>query len=332
MTNDGPRLSGRVLITGGAGYLARGIYRRAERERWDAEFVCISRDDAKHAHLQARWPQIQTHLVDVSTVHPDDLTRLFLGFDTVIHAAASKYVDRSEHEAFATMRHNILGSESVALAALRARVPRALCISTDKACHPTNMYGASKFVMERMWQEAARDAPATEFVGVRYGNVVGSTGSVIPMFERQLAEEGRLRLTDPEMTRFWMSIEEAVDTILYALHHGPNGTIAIPSMRAMRLHDLALMTLGFDEHRELPPEMVDITGIRPGEKRHESIIHRQESLRVTPPQGFGGYYLLGDPSSAPVGDEAFEVTSAEPPRGMISPKEMRELVQDAKVI
>ncbi|KKM24810.1 hypothetical protein LCGC14_1601370 [marine sediment metagenome] len=330
------QLSGSVLITGGAGFLGRGILRRAEREGWPAAFTIVSRDDAKHVKLQQRFPGVHTILGDVA----DDrsrLTWLMEGFDTVIHAAASKYVDRAEHAAHDTIRTNVHGSENVIAAAFAAGVKRVVGISTDKACQPVGVYGASKFIMERLLQEAALTLPATRYTGVRYGNVAGSTGSVIPLFYKQLAETGTIKLTDPRMTRFWMSVDEAVDTILVALSDDVEpGAIVIPRPRAMAMHDLALMVLGHNEHIPLPPE-VEIVGVRPGEKRHESLIHVQESVRVKPLED-GDYryrsapYLQLLPPGQVVREDAFEITSSYPPGGWMGPEEMRGLIEDAETV
>ncbi len=321
-------LSGNVLITGGAGFLGRGIIRRALRENWDARIVVLSRDDSKHAALQRRYPEVECVLGDVGLDTVDRLASLMRGFDTVIHAAASKYVDRSERAAIATIQTNVIGTMQVAEAASRARVRDAVVISTDKACAPVNVYGASKFIGERIFQEADRTS-ATRFVGCRYGNVVGSTGSVIPLFMGWVDEGKPIRLTDPRMTRFWMGIDEAVDVIVRSLHRStPGGTIVIPSMRASTMKDLARMALGYNEHGELPDDgRVEIIGIRPGEKRHEAIVNMQESVRCTRMEG--GYYYLASPDSDPTNPNAFEIVSSAPPGGSIPINELRHLVEEA---
>lgn len=321
-------LTGNVLITGGAGFLARGIYRRAQREQWEARFTCLSRDDAKHAALQKRYPEVETVIADVGLDSVDYLTALFRGYDTVIHAAASKYVDRSESTVFSTVKTNVYGTQQVAEACMRARVGRAVVLSTDKACAPVNNYGATKFLAERLFQEADRHG-VTRFSAVRYGNVVGSTGSVIPRFLEWASARLPIQLTDPEMTRFWMTVDEAIDTIVRALHPGtPGGVVVIPPMRAASMRDLTRMVLGFEEHGELPEDgSVQIIGIRPGEKRHEAILNKQESVRcLRQPDGF--YHLLS-PDAEPRNPEPFEITSDQPPGGGIGLRELRTAVEDA---
>lgn len=322
-------LEGRVLVTGGAGFLARGIYGRARREGWSAQFTAFSRDDAKHAALQARYPEVQCVLGDVAQTPLDDLTLLMRGFDLVIHAAASKYVDRAEAAAFDTTRTNVIGSMNVADAAIFARVPQVIAISTDKACAPVNVYGMTKAVMERLMQEADRRSAATRFNVVRYGNVIGSTGSVIPMFMRWVADGLPIKVTDPLMTRFWMGIEEAVEVIVRARTATP-GTVLIPPLRAMEMKNLARMALGLHEYGSLPTEGVEVIGIRAGEKRHETIIQSNESVRTL--HRADGWYEIGPATMRADGRTAFELTSNFPPGGWLGIDEMRDYVAAAALV
>lgn len=333
-------LEGNVLVTGGAGFLARAIYRRARREGWNARFTALSRDDAKHAALQQRFPHVQTVMGDVGKDPVDKLTDLMRGFDIVIHAAASKYVDRAEHQAADTIETNVIGSMKVAEAARRARVGTVIGVSTDKAVQPVNNYGATKLLMERIFQEAARLSD-TRFVLCRYGNVMASTGSVLAIF-RELVRQGKpIRLTDPQMTRFWMTADDAIDTIL-AAYMAPNGTVTIPRCRAMTMKDLVLTALGLDDATELPDDgSVEIVGIRPGEKRHESLVQQQESIRTErvhwahsssrDPHDWQ-WLRIYPPDTEPRNESAFEIRSDAPPGGWISRAEMRAAVADAEHI
>lgn len=319
-------LTGNVLITGGAGFLARAIYRRAEREEWPVTFTAVSRDEAKHAVLQQRHPNVRTAVVDVALSPREHLAALFAGHDVVIHAAASKYVDRGELQALTVIETNVTGSVNAIWAAAEARVPRVVAISTDKAVKPVNTYGMTKAVMERAFTHAAALIKTTAYTTVRYGNVVGSTGSVVPIFQRQWAEAHRLRLTDPSMTRFWMSPDEAVNAVLVALE-APSGVVVVPPARAQTLHDLALTIMGYDEHRSLPPDDVEIMGTRPGEKRHESLLHAAESLRTT--VAADGYRIVQPPGSPSRRDDPYTVTSNDPPGGWMGPVQMMEVIADA---
>lgn len=328
-------LSGRVLITGGAGFLARAIYRRAAREGWPVEFTCLSRDDAKHARLQARYPEVDCVLGDVAGMSVESLSWLLRGFDVVIHAAAQKYVDRSEHHAFDTVRVNIDGSLNVALAAVYARVPLVVGISTDKACQPINTYGITKAAMERLFAEASGLSPATEFRLVRYGNVIGSTGSVIPLFyQRQRAGEP-IRVTDPTMTRFWMSPDEAVDTIVQCVTSGTAGHITVPDMRAMGMDDLAVAIADQTDQIGWKALMAEgrivVIGPRPGEKQNEQIISEYEAVRTR--RVAARYSEIGPPDAPPVESDVFDaVWSNRPPGGWMAGSVLRDTFLDAESI
>lgn len=339
-------LDGTVLITGGAGFLGRAIIKRSVEEQWPARITVMSRDDAKHAALQKRWPHVDALLGDVGTMPIEQMTLLMRGFDTVIHAAASKYVDRSEHAAFDTTQTNVEGSRRVALAAIAARVRRVVGVSTDKAVAPLNNYGATKFLMERLFQEADRLSD-TRFTVCRYGNVVASTGSVLAIFMALVAEGQPIRLTHPGMTRFWMSPGEAVTTVLDAID-APRGTLLIPRCRAMEMHDVALTALGYEQHDALPTDgRVEIIGLRPGEKMHEALLQRAESTRAVPggrpwPNGTGfertsdprvASYIYVLPPDAPTQSESeFEIVSSQPPGGWLGPKDLRAIVAESAAI
>lgn len=258
-------------MTGGAGYLARALYARAEREGWDVQFTAFSRDDSKHVPLMRRFPSVKCIRGDVAADR-DVLAAAMQGHDYVIHMAAVKYVDLAESNVFDTVRVNVDGSRNVIMAAISARVTRAVGISTDKACEPVSVYGMTKAVMERMLIEGDRMASRTEFAVCRYGNVVGSTGSVIPLFRDQLARNGEITLTAPGMTRFWMGVDEAVDCIL-ATFVAPRGATIIPIPRSMSLLDMVHAAVGDD----VP---IRVTGLRPGEKVHEQLIGLAESVRA----------------------------------------------------
>lgn len=326
-------LSGDVLITGGAGFLARAIYQRARDESWDVQFTALSRDDAKHAELQRRFPEVRSILCDIACGDDLLLATAFTGHDTVIHAAASKYVDRAELAAWDTVGTNIYGSQAVADAAMRTGVERVVGISTDKACEPVNVYGMTKAIMERLFQEANR-LTDTRFTVVRYGNVIGSTGSVVPLFRKQLAEDGKVRLTNPRMTRFWMSVGEAVDLIVGALaDEVPGGHVLVPSPRALEVGDLVRIALGM-ERGEPFDERVEIIGERPGEKRHEKLIHRQESARASgpyPDSVLAGVYWLAPPGAV-IDADLFELVSSDPPKGWMPLDEMMRHMAEAEVV
>ncbi len=321
-------LEGRVLITGGAGYLGRAIIRRAQREHWPAEITIFSRDEAKHIRVRNRYPGIRIIRGDV-TGPVDDLARTFAGFDTLIHAGANKLVDIGELNAFEVVQNNVVGSMNVAKAAMQAGVRTVVGIATDKLVQPVNTYGATKFLMERLFQEADRLSD-TRFVCARYGNVIGSTISVITYFREQLARQGYIEVTNPAMTRFYMGADEAIDAILYALHHAASGSVVIPKMHAMRLADVADLALA-----ESPltngeggnGARIKVVGDRPGEKLHESLLHEQESVRVS---GEWGDYFELRPVGENRGTTPFSITSDRPPLGWMPPERMEELIRDSE--
>ena len=320
-------LQGKVLITGGAGFLGRAILRRAHRESWPCEFIVLSRDEEKQVKLKQRWPGVNCVLGDVRDI--DRLLETFKGQQTIIHAAALKYIPEAEKNVDETIAVNVEGSRNVARAAIRAGVETVVGISTDKAVLPVNAYGMSKALMERLYAQI--DAKfGTRFRVVRYGNVVGSTGSVIPLFQQQLKEAGQLTITDDRMTRFWLSAEEAVELIANTIQPEPIrlphpayvGSVIVPKCASMRILDLALLIA-----KGAPIERI---GIRPGEKLHERLIDYQESARAV---DFGDLCYLYPPTEQGEGDgkEPWSYSSQYPNR-WITPDEMQAMIEDAVLV
>lgn len=262
------RLTGRVLLTGGSGFLARSIYRRASRESWPVQFTCYSRNEHAQDVVREQYPDVRCLIGDVRD--PSRLSDALRDQDIVIHAGAMKRVVEGELEPWEVAKTNVVGTMNVVEAARQAGVRRVVNISTDKAVLSVNAYGIAKAMAERICSCAS--TPATTITSVRYGNVVGSTGSVIPLFQRQLHDSGMVSVTDPKMTRFWMSYDEAIDCILFALADArvPGGVV-VPRPRAMSLGALAECIAG---------DRVRVIGSRPGEKTDEELIHYQESVRV----------------------------------------------------
>lgn len=318
-------LEGRWFITGGAGFIARALYLRAREEHWPVTFTGFSRDDAKHAALAHRFPEVTFVRGDVAGDR-DFLAAAMAGHDGVLHAAASKYVDLSEMNVFDTVRVNIDGSRNVIEAACRTvTVEQVIGISTDKACGPVNAYGMTKAVMERLFWEAARRYDSPVFKLVRYGNVIGSTGSVIPKF-MALAQRGEpIPVTNPDMTRFYMSANEAIDVICAATESGMHSACLIPyNIESMSLIDLVRTATGTVEN-------VVIAGARPGEKVHEQLIGASEMSRagVHCINGQLLNYLLAPGESSPVPLEV-EWDSFAAPR--MTPERMRALIDEAAKI
>lgn len=320
-------LTGRVLITGGSGFLGRGILRRLHRDGWPARVTVYSRDEFKQYQIKRRWPQVSCVLGDVRD--RDRLAAIMLGHDTVIHAGAVKFIPEAESNIAETLAVNITGSENVARAAVEAGIKTVIGISTDKACGPLNAYGATKMLMERLFAEANRWGD-TRFATVRYGNVVGSTGSVVPVFLDQIRDHGEIRVTDENMTRFWLSVDQAVDLIVRAVDNAdayPGHTFidACPAMTIRALAE-AVWSHRYNYGTQLEPE-IKVIGVRPGEKFHESLFNEQESPRVEADDDLG--FRLRPATSAPVTSALTSYDSNQPCR-WIGKEEMIAMIRDAQ--
>lgn len=269
-------LTGTVMITGGAGFLGRGIMRKARAEGWDCKFLIVSRDEMKHFKAKKEYPQAKYVVCDI--LDAQRLTLLMSGVDYVIHAAAQKHIPVSEYQASEAIRINLDGTRCVIDAAYEAGVSRVVCISTDKAVDPVNTYGATKMLVERLVFESA-DFPhpsGTVLTAARYGNIIGSTGSVWSVFAEQAKRDGQLSVTNPTMTRFYWGINEAVDLIVRAASDDvPPGTVLLPTIKAIQLEDLAAYLTDLWQLKHYK-----IVGPRPGEKVHECMLSLPECDRA----------------------------------------------------
>ena len=272
----------------------------------------------KQEVCRRKYPSARYVLGDVAAAE-DSLKVAMAGHDLVVHAAAMKYIPEAEVNASECIRVNLNGAQAVVRAARWAGIKRVVGISTDKAVQPVNIYGATKMAQERLFGESS--CGGTVFTCARYGNVVGSTGSVVPLFQQQHQESGRVRITDPNMTRFWMSIEEAIDLILIALTEASPGSVIVPMARAMKISDVAKAAISDDVEME-------VIGQRPGEKLHEQLIHWEESVRVRKHQS---WFELLPPGETKIGQDAFTLASHTPNLWMTR-HEMRELIADAETV
>lgn len=254
----------KVMITGGTGTLGRAIVPRARSMGWD--ITIFSRDPMKHYAMKQIFPDLKFVLGDITDFWA--LYNAMSGHDIVIHAAAMKHIPDGEHNPTAMYEINVTGSRNVAQAAVQLGIKKVVGISTDKACHPVNVYGCTKMMMERMFMEYSLMQDWVDFHVVRYGNVFGSSGSFIHKWRIMVEEEGKIYSTAPDMTRFWFSEEDAATLVIETLAHVP-GTITIP----------LLPSLGLDEIAEylFPGNPIDYMGLRPGEKIHEQLITEQEA-------------------------------------------------------
>lgn len=262
-------LSGRkVLVTGATGFLGRGLMRRRARENWSFDITAYSRDETKQDLCKQRYKDVHYVLGDIRD--RDRLELAMHGHDIVIHMGAIKYIPEAEFNVAECIDVNIVGSRNVLDSARRAGVSSVICISTDKVVQPVNVYGATKMLMERLVGEASHhDGPF--YAACRYGNVVGSTGSVIPLFERQMKENGRITVTDPTMTRYFISVDDAIDLIMSCFTMA-SGSVRIPVPKSMLMGDLA---------RAIAGDSIEYIGKRPGEKHHEQMMSKDESLRAS---------------------------------------------------
>lgn len=295
-------LKGRVFITGGTGTIGTAIINRAERENWPCEFTVYSRDESKQSKMKASYPKCQYRLGDIRD--QDWMQIMMRGHDLVIHAAAYKQVPSAEVNSREAIETNVIGSRNVALAAVNSGVPKVIGISTDKAVSPINLYGATKMAMERLFQEACHWGK-TDFVLARYGNVIGSNGSVVPFFKNQSKTLGYLTVTSFEMTRFWLSVDQAIDVVIYAVNYTCDGHIVIPMCPSMKVFDVALALSNGAYIKE--------TCVRAGEKIHECLINLYESQKslFVRRDGSDLDYTIVAPASYPDVDKDrhFEFTS-----------------------
>jgi UDP-N-acetylglucosamine 4,6-dehydratase len=261
----------KVLVTGGTGSFGQAFVRRLLAEHRDCTIRVFSRDELKQYDMAQAFgqdPRLRFFIGDVRD--RDRLERAMYGIDLVVHAAALKHVPICEFNPAEAVKTNILGSQNVVDAAVDAGVRRTVALSTDKAVNPVNLYGASKLCAEKLFVHGNAYAGARDirFACVRYGNVMGSRGSVIPLFQRQ-ADSGVLTITDRRMTRFWLSLDSAVDLVLHAVSEMKGGEIFVPKIPSMRIADLA-RAIG-------PNARIEEVGRRPGEKLHEVLLTAEES-------------------------------------------------------
>jgi len=260
-----------ILVTGGTGSFGRKFAEIMLEEYHPAKLIVFSRDELKQHEMRVAGfshPSLRYFIGDVRDV--DRLRRAMHGVDIVVHAAALKQVPACEYNPMEAIKTNILGSSNVVEAALDANVKKVLALSTDKAVNPINLYGATKLAAEKLLiqSNAYAGGMATRFSCVRYGNVVGSRGSVIPIFLQQRST-GRLTITDERMTRFWLTLEQGVRFVIHCIEKMCGGEVFVPKIPSMKIIDLA---------KALAPEAgLDVVGIRPGEKLHEVLISEDES-------------------------------------------------------
>ncbi|MFQ5913467.1 MAG: UDP-N-acetylglucosamine 4,6-dehydratase (inverting) [Nitrospinota bacterium] len=274
-----------VVVTGGTGSFGRAFVRTVLRRNKPKKLIVFSRDEDKQFEMSRMYntrayPPMRYFLGDVRD--KDRLYRAFQGVDFVVHAAALKQVPAAEYNPFEAVKTNILGAQNIIEAAIDQEVKRVVALSTDKAANPVNLYGATKLCADKLFIAGNTYAShhETAFSVVRYGNVVGSRGSVIPFFLKERAK-GVLPITDSRMTRFWLTLQQGVDFVLWCLEHMCGGELFVPKLPSMNIMDLA---------GAIAPECrTEIVGIRPGEKLHEVLIPRDDARHTVE---FDNLYLV----------------------------------------
>ncbi|WP_055073738.1 polysaccharide biosynthesis protein [Pseudanabaena sp. 'Roaring Creek'] len=291
----------KIVITGGTGSLGQVLIRRllSGEMGQPAKIIVFSRDEAKQHNMRVEYMQkkavtdeviyrnfqqlLEFRIGDVRDFH--SVSSCLRNADIVFNAAALKQVPTCEYFPFEAVQTNIEGPQNIVRAIRELNLPIELVVgvSTDKACKPVNVMGMTKAIQERLFIRANLDCPNTKFICVRYGNVLASRGSVIPLFHEQIRQGGPITITTEEMTRFLLSLDQAVDTIFASIKDGYRGETYIPNVPSAKMTELAKVMIG-----DRPIE-TKITGIRPGEKTHEILVSEEEAYRTIPRNG---YYVI----------------------------------------
>ena len=326
-----------VLITGGTGSFGKKFTKIAfENYPHIKKIIIFSRDEYKQFVMQ-NMPEFKPYLEKLRFFIGDvrdkeRLYRAFEGVDIVVHAAALKQVPACEYNPFEAVKTNVIGAQNIIDAAIDKGVKKVVALSTDKACAPINLYGATKLCSDKLFiaGNSYRGTKQTRFSVVRYGNVAGSRGSVIPFFQKLVKEGAKeLPITDMNMTRFWLKLEQAVEMVMEAIENMQGGELYVKKIPSMRMPDLA---------KAIAPNLaVKEIGIRPGEKVHEQMITKEDARNTI---DMGEFYIILPeiniehisykyPNSKPV-DNDFEYHSGNNDR-WLSVEDMRKLIGELDV-
>lgn len=316
-----------VLVTGGTGSFGKQFVDIVLREHRPRKLIVFSRDELKQHEMALRFGDAEPLRFFLGDVRDKDrLHRAFRGVDIIVHAAALKQVPACEYNPFEAIQTNVIGGKNVIDAAIDCGVSRVMAISTDKAVNPVNLYGASKLCAEKLFVQgnAYVGDGATRFSCARYGNVVGSRGSVVPVFLQQRAH-GAVTVTDERMTRFWLTLPQGVRFVIRCIDLMHGGEIFVPRIPSMSILDVA---------RSLAPECrVKFTGIRAGEKLHEVLVSEDEARNTLESDGMfiiqpaHPWWRIGNWKSAQPLPDGFSYTSDNNPQ-WLTPEEFRDLVHE----
>lgn len=325
----------RILITGGTGSLGKVLTRRILSGQLGTpqSVVVFSRDEAKQHEMRMEYLNrrsvtedvmyhnfertLQFKIGDVRDFH--SVAQALTNVDIVFNAAALKQVPACEYFPYEAVRTNIEGAENIvrAIKELRLNIETVVAISTDKACKPTNVMGMTKAIQERIFLTANIDCPKTRFVAVRYGNVLASRGSVVPLFLDQIEAGGPITLTDKKMTRFLLTLDQAVDTVFEAMQFAEAGETYIPKIKAALIVDVVSALVGKKKIE------VKEMGIRPGEKLHEVLVSQEESVRTISRGDYFAIKSILPEVSKPVSPESFEFDELSSEHFLMTSKEVQ---------
>lgn len=318
-----------VLVTGGTGSFGKKFAEIVLRDLQPKKLIIFSRDELKQFEMGKTFTDSRMRFFIGDVRDYSRLRRAFSDVDIVVHAAALKQVPACEYNPIEAISTNINGARNVIDAALDTGVKQVVALSTDKAVSPINLYGATKLCAEKLFVQsnAYAGATGTQFSCVRYGNVVGSRGSVVPLFLQQ-RQTGRVTVTDPRMTRFWLTLDQGVALVLHAIQHMRGGEVFVPKIPSTRIMDLV--------EAVAPHCTVEYTGIRPGEKLHEALILEDEARHtldvgdlyvVQPLHPWWSEHYYHDGSALP---EGFRYTSDSNDQ-WLSVQQLKDLIQDLSV-
>lgn len=274
-----------LLITGGTGSFGNAVLNRFLNTDHFREIRVFSRDEKKQDDMrtQLKSPKLKFYIGDVRDYYSVD--RAMVGVDYVFHAAALKQVPSCEFFPLEATKTNVFGTQNVIDAAIKQNVKKVICLSTDKAAYPINAMGISKALMEKVAIAASRNADGTTVCLTRYGNVMGSRGSVIPLFIKQVKNGMPLTITDPNMTRFLMSLNNAVDLVLFAFENGNPGDLFVNKAPASTIGDLARAIIELNKNEGT----IKVIGTRHGEKLYETLCTREEMVKA---EDMGDFYRI----------------------------------------